>query len=94
MLKKLGGIQHVLHLSTRNTNNRIATRSGTSGISAKRSKEAHHVRIVLIHTHVRERIETGHSSEPQMTVQLGERVVWVLPGLHLWQGLGRSGSRR
>ena len=55
-------------------------------------KHTHHVRIVLVYTHVCERVKTGHSSESQMTVQLREGVVRVLAGLHLGQGLRRSGS--
>lgn len=58
----------------------------------RRSKEAYHVWIVRVYTHVREWVETSHSSESQMTVQLRERVVRVLTSLHLRQGLRRSGS--
>lgn len=91
MLKELRRIQHVLHLSTWNTNAHIITKSGTSGVSAKRVKGTHHVRVVLVYTHVREGIETSHRSKSQMTVKLREGVVRVLAGLHLGQRL-RSGS--
>jgi len=92
LLKKLRGIQHVLHLSTRKTNAGTITRSGFSGSLGQNVQGAHHVRIILIYTHVRKRIETSHSSESQMTVQLREGVVRVLAGLHLGQRLRRSGS--
>ena len=91
-MKELRRIQHILHLSTHNTSAHIVAKSGTSLVSAKKLKGAYHVRIVLVYTHVRERIETGHSSESQMTVQLCEGVVGVLAGLHLGQGLRRCRS--
>jgi hypothetical protein len=73
---------------------RIISTSGTPGNSERRSVKTHHVGIVRVYTHIRKGVETGHSPEAHMTVQLCEGVVRILAGLHLRQGLRRrSGSR-
>jgi len=89
LLEELRRIHHVLQLSMHHT-----PMSETSDNPNRKPWEAHHIRIVRVHAHIRERVETSHSPEAQMTVQLREGVVRILTGLHLRQGLRWSGSGR
>lgn len=47
----------------------------------------YHVRIVLVEAHVVERVQSSHGPKSKMTVQLSQRIVDVLPGLHRWEWL-------
>lgn len=58
----------------------------------KHKTRTHHIWIIRIHTHIREWVQSGHGSIPQMTVQLRQRVVHVLPRLHRRQLLWRGGG--
>lgn len=60
-----------------------------------------HVWIVRIQPHIRERVHSRQSPIPKMAIQLRQRVVYVLAGLHRWQllrwdstGGGGGGGRR
>src|SRR6266403_1539295 len=56
--------------------------------------EAHHIWVIWINSHVCEWVETGHKPISQMAIQLSERVVYILPCLHIWQRLRSRGLRR
>jgi hypothetical protein len=56
--------------------------------------DAHHVGIVGVQAHVGEGVQPSHQSVPLMAVQLGERVLRVLAGLHRWKRRGLLGGRR
>ena len=60
----------------------------------ERGDGVHHIWIIWIDSHVREWVETSHKPISQMAIQLSERVVYILPCLHVWQRLRSGGLRR
>lgn len=52
-------------------------------------RRVYHVGVIWIQAHVGKRVESCHGSKSQVAVQLGERIVNILAGLHIGQRLWR-----
>ena len=63
----------------------------TSHICPRDNTRTHHIRVVRVDPHVRERVEARHEPESHRPIELREWVVRVLAGLHRRERLRRRG---